>query len=218
MRLYRFMSAENGLRSIRDRRLRIGRIEELNDDFEFVGIALKLKEERVAFRQMRKHLNEANGILCMSEAWESPLMWAHYGDSHKGMALGFDVPDEAFYKVDYVKERPTLASMGLNNLDEITAEDIKRLTRMKASGWDYEKEYRSYQRLKDGVPINGQTHYFISMNPNLRLREVIVGSRFKTARQEVLDAVNDPSVDVFMARGDFDQFKVVRQNQDSMWP
>jgi hypothetical protein len=211
------MNAENGLRSLRDRRLRIGRIEELNDDFEFIGIALDLKADRIAMRQMRKHLNDANGILCMSEAWDSPLMWAHYSDSHKGMVLGFDVPEGAFYQVDYVKERPTLASMGLNKLDEITPEDIKRLSRIKAEGWDYEKEYRSYQPLTDGVTIDGKVHYFIAMNPNLRLREVIVGSRFKETRAHVTATIDDPNVDVFMARGDFSQFKVVRQHQDSMW-
>ncbi|WP_189635532.1 DUF2971 domain-containing protein [Rhizobium grahamii] len=211
------MNAENGLRSLRDRRLRIGRIEELNDDFEFIGMALDLKEDRIAMRQMRKHLNEANGILCMSEAWDSPLMWAHYSDSHKGMVLGFDVPEKAFYKVDYVEERPTLASMGLNNLDEITPEDIKRLSRMKAAGWGYEKEYRSYQQLKNGVTIDGKVHYFVPINPSLLLREVIVGSRFKETRKHVLDTVNDPTVDVFMARGDFSQFRVVRQHQHRMW-
>jgi hypothetical protein len=31
-------------------------------------------------------------------------------------------------------------------------------------------------------------------------------------------AVNDPSVYVYMARGSFEAFKVVRQNQESLWP
>jgi hypothetical protein len=217
MRLYRFMNAENGLRSIRERRLRIGRIEELNDDFEFIGVALKLKEERIALRRMRKRLNEGNGVLCMSKSWESPLMWAHYGDSHKGMVLGFDVSGEAYQEVEYISERPTLLSMGLNTLDDITPDDIRRLMRMKAEGWAYEKEFRAFLALSHGVSINDQIHHFVSFHPDLRLREVIVGSRFQMDRQPVIEAVKDPDVEVFMSRGDFEQFKVVRQNQESMW-
>jgi hypothetical protein len=217
IRLYRFMSAEFGLLSIRDKQVRIGRIEELNDDFEFIGMALELKNDRMALRDMRKHVDGGNGIVCMSETWESPLMWAHYAESHKGIVMGFDVPAQAFEKVEYVSDRPTLASMNLDSFDDITPDDLKRLMRMKAAGWSYEREHRAFLKLQNGVTINGTEHFFIPFNNRLRLREVIVGSRFKRSRQEVLDLVGDPTVDVFMARGDFEEFKVVRQHQDSMW-
>jgi len=129
MRVYRFLEASYGLMSLRDRRLRIGRIEELNDDFEFIGLALGEKEDRLALRGMRRHMDSKSGVLCMSKNWDSPLMWAHYADSHKGIVLGFDVPERAFYKVDYVKDRPRLADLGLSALDDITPEQIKTLTR-----------------------------------------------------------------------------------------
>ncbi|MEJ6785598.1 DUF2971 domain-containing protein [Aminobacter sp. Piv2-1] len=218
MRLYRFLSAEYGFRSLQEKRLRIGRIEELNDDFEFLGLALAEKTDRIALREVRRHLHVKSGVLCMSEAWDSPLMWAHYAESHKGMVLGFDVPERAFYKVDYTGKRPSLADMGLSALDDITPEDIKRLTRTKADGWSYEREYRAYLALKDGVEINGAVHYFLPFSTNLRLREVIVGSRYKGKRQEVIDAVHDTTVEVYMARGSFEEFRMVRQRQDRMWP
>ena len=50
---------------------------------------------------------------------------------NKVIVLGFDVPEKAFYEVDYVKKRPTLTDMGLNIFDDITPEDIKRLIRTK---------------------------------------------------------------------------------------
>lgn len=218
MRLYRFMNAENGLRSIRERRLRIGRIEELNDDFEFIGVALQDKAERIALREMRRHLSDKNGVLCMTKGWSSPLMWAHYADSHKGMVLGFDVPDHAFYEVEYTDKRPKLSDFGHMTLDDITPEDIKRLTKMKAVGWGYEQEYRAYLALNDGVNISGIVHYFLPFSSNLKLREVIVGSRYKGQRSDVLAAVDDPAVDTYMSRGSFEDFVVVRQRQYSMWP
>ena len=218
MRLYRFVSAENGLRSIRDRRLRIGRIEELNDDFEFLGIALDLKDDRIALRKMRKLISETKGVICMSDDWSSPLMWAHYADSHKGMVLGLEVPEGAFTKVDYVEERPTLASMGLSQFGDLTEAQMSKLIMMKAKGWEYEHEFRAFTKLKDAVTLHGQVHYFFPIGAGMDLREVIVGSRFQTERAEVERAVGDlADVDLYMARGDFEEFKVVRQHQDSMW-
>lgn len=218
MRLYRFMSASNGLLSIRDRRLRVGRIEELNDDFEFIGVALDLKEERVALRETRKQLSRANGVICMSKTWESPLMWAHYGDSHKGIALGFDVPESTFQEVEYVPERPTLESMGLRGVGDLTEVQMARLIKLKAKGWEYEQEHRAFVGLREPVTIDGKVHYFLNFGPELVLREVIVGSRFAIQRQDVVSVIgNLPDVDLFMARGDFNEFKVVRQRQESMW-
>jgi hypothetical protein len=217
MRLYRFLKAHYGLMSLRDRRLRIGRIEELNDDFEFIGLALGEKEDRIALRGMRRHMDCKSGVLCMSKAWDSPLMWAHYADSHKGMVLGFDVPPKAFYKVDYVADRPKLADLGLSGFDDITPEQIKTLTRTKAAGWSYEQEYRAFLALGAGQEIDGKTHHFVPFWEKLRLRQVIVGSRFEYSRQVVADAVQEKGVDIFMARGSFETFRVVRQKDESRW-
>jgi len=54
------------------------------------------------------------------------------------MLLGFDVPPAAFYKLDYVRERPKLADPGLSALDDISPDQIKTLTRTKVDGWSYE--------------------------------------------------------------------------------
>jgi Protein of unknown function (DUF2971) len=217
VRLYKFMSAEYGMRAIRERRLRISRIDQLNDDFEFIGIALALKEDRIALREMRKQLGAANGIICMSEEWSSPQMWAHYADSHKGMVLGFDVIPQTYFPVRYEEKRPTLESMGLSRFDEMSEKDMELLVRMKAKGWEYERERRAFIRLEDGVRIDGQVHYFLDFGPGLDLKEVIVGTRFRTERAEVERAVAKHDVAIFMARGDFEDFKVVRQNDPSMW-
>ncbi|MGE3335407.1 MAG: DUF2971 domain-containing protein [Rhodospirillaceae bacterium] len=217
MRLYRFLSAQNGLRSINEKRLRIGRIEELNDDFEFIGVALRDKEERQALRKMRQHMHEKSGVLCMTKRWSSPLMWAHYADSHKGMLLGFDVPERAFYQVEYTSKRPNLSEFGHKTLDDITPEDIKRLTRLKSAGWSYEEEYRAYLALGVGELIDGAEHFFVPFSSNLKLREVIVGSRYKGLKSEVVAAVGDRTVDIYMSRGSFEEFVVVRQMNANMW-
>jgi len=134
------------------------------------------------------------------------------------MVLGFDVPDQTFYKVEYTDKRPRLSDFGHMTLDDITPEDIKRLTKMKAVGWAYEQEYRAYLALNDGVNVDGTVHYFLPFSSDLKLREIIVGSRYRGKRSEVLAAVDDPSVDTYMSRGSFEDFVVVRQRQHSMRP
>ena len=217
MRLYRFLNAENGIRSLTDKRLRVGRIEELNDDFEFIGVATDIRSERIALRNTRKQLSKQHGVLCMSRTWESPLMWAHYGDSHKGMVLGFDVPDHLYPAVEYVEKRPSREEMGLSN-GKMSEATMRRLIKMKAKGWEYEQEHRAFVGLTEGILLHGAMHYFVDFGPQLILKEAIVGSRFRTQRSELMRLVNDPGVDIYMARGDFEDFKLVRQHQDSMWP
>lgn len=217
VRLYRFLKAEFGLRSLADKRLRVGRIEELNDDFEFIGVATDIREERIALRNTRRQLSANKGVLCMSKGWDSPLMWAHYGDSHKGMALGFEVPAGLYPAVEYVEKRPSREEMGLGDEGGMSVATMGRLIKMKAKGWAYEQEHRAFVDLTDAIILDGTEHFFVDFGPQLLLREVIVGSRFRTQRSEVLRLV-DPGVDVFMARGDFEDFKVVRQRMESMWP
>ena len=40
MRVYQFMKAQHGVNVIKNRRLKISRIRELNDPFEFLGVEL----------------------------------------------------------------------------------------------------------------------------------------------------------------------------------
>jgi hypothetical protein len=94
---------------------------------------------------------------------------------------------------------------------------MERLIKMKAKGWAYEQEHRAFVGLNDGILLEGTKHFFVDFGPRLILKEVIVGSRFRTQRSEVMRLV-DSSVDVFMTRGDFEDFKVVRQQMESMWP
>ena len=44
-------------------------------------------------------------MLCFSFKWSNPVLWAHYADKHKGICLGFDVPDDNVQRVKYVDTR-----------------------------------------------------------------------------------------------------------------
>src|SRR6218665_1281944 len=46
---------------------------------------IQLENEKVTFDSQDERL----GILCLSERWDSILMWSHYADLHKGYCVGF---------------------------------------------------------------------------------------------------------------------------------
>jgi len=217
--LYRFLNAEYGLRAISERRLRISRINELNDEFEFIGLALKRKADRIELRRVREHVNDHTGLICMSKRWSHPLMWSHYGASYTGIALEFFTFPTRVHEVEYVAKRPTLQTFGCKTLEEVSEEHLKRLFRMKFDAWQYEEEYRFFRPLENGEKIKGKIHYFLPFSPYLQLRSVIVGPRSNVTRAQVDKALGDlgGSIDAFRARADFDEFKVVKNQQESMW-
>ena len=102
MRVYHFIDEQFGLENIKRRRLKIARIGELNDPFEFIARA-EDKLERAALRSTKEAQTKSTGLLCFSKSWKNPVQWSHYADRHRGFCLGFDVPDTLIKKVTYGK-------------------------------------------------------------------------------------------------------------------
>ena len=106
MRIYHFINEKFGLEDLREKHLKIARINELNDPFEFMGTDLSNHEFRNAMDEWKNHyLNKTYGLLCFSKSWENPVQWAHYADRHRGLCLGFDVHDGFLIEVRYQDER-----------------------------------------------------------------------------------------------------------------
>src|SRR5689334_11048149 len=93
MRAYKFLNKHFGLKSLYERRLKQSRIHELNDPFELAPYDLTDTMLRWAFLDMREQLGRVNGLVCFSASWQNPVIWAHYSDQHRGLCLGFEVPE-----------------------------------------------------------------------------------------------------------------------------
>ena len=106
MLVYYFLNSQYGIENIRNRRLKISRIMELNDLFEFLGVDLRDLNFRKILKETKKKLSKTKGVLCFSKTWKTPVLWAHYADKHKGICLGFEVNNSILGKVDYVHTRP----------------------------------------------------------------------------------------------------------------
>jgi hypothetical protein len=111
IRAYHFAPAEFALQDLRYQRLKIARLDELNDPFELWAIAQPDRRLRQALRQTKADFARLYGLLCFSLTWHNPLLWSHYADRHRGLALGFDVAEETLKPVSYVATRPTLTKI-----------------------------------------------------------------------------------------------------------
>ena len=215
MRLYHFLNAEYGLLNIRHRRLKIGRINELNDPFEFLGVATKSTSLRRRYQRLKDGLNEYMGVVCFSANWNNPVQWAHYADRHRGICLGFEVSAQA-QKVSYVSER-LLARPSAMEIEGPKAEaHVPEILTTKFEHWSYEDEYRLFPRLQERDPSG---HYFLEFDDQVALREVIVGHRSAISRADIAQALGPltPQITAYKARLAFRSFDVVRQKNDRLW-
>lgn len=174
MRVYYYTAHEYALSNIINERIKISLLDELNDPFELLGIDLSDEKFRNAFVAGRDAIAKTYGIVSFSTGWNNPLLWAHYGDKHKGICLGFDVDDSHIKEVSYFSDKLIVAVDMGNQYGGLTENTIEKLMCRKYIKWDYENEVRIIVPLK--IKENSG-FYFIDFNGNLQLKEVILGPR-----------------------------------------
>ncbi len=89
----------------------------------------------------QKITTHETGVFSLCEEANNNVMWSHYGNSHKGFCIGFNVAelfnilkDASLGKVSYRGEFPSI-------------NDIHNLNFIKSKEWEYEKEYR-FKKIK----------------------------------------------------------------------
>jgi len=216
MRVYKFLNAKYGLEALEKRRLKIARINELNDPFELLGTDLSDRELRRAFMGMKNASNEDRGLLCFSKRWRNPVLWSHYADGHQGLCLGFDVPDHFLMNVTYTTKRVKSDKL-FSNDQSVREREMTRLLSTKFSHWRYENEVRCFVGLEDKDPDSG--HYFYAFSDDMKIQQVLVGAEASVSRQDVERALGDKNAHVqrLKTRASFQTFKVVRNRKQSLW-
>lgn len=193
MRLYYYTAKQWGMKALWEKRLKIAEYADLNDPFELLPFSQTRADTHI-HTQIVEALSNQHGILCFSENWNSSLMWAHYGDKHKGICLGFEIPDgKHLTKIEYQSARlpsPIDLTKPLSGIDENV---LATCLNVKHIGWEYEKEYRLRVRLeeiRDGI-------YYKNFDDILQLREIIIGARSTLSPQDVAEAIGEnPEEDV----------------------
>jgi hypothetical protein len=203
IRVYKFLDERFGLKTLKEKRLKISTLDDLNDPFELLPFAVADRSHRKALNDARKEWSHTRGILCFSADWRDPVVWAHYSDKHRGLCLGFDIPEEMGTAVRYVSERLSL-------LERLTPEDATAWVFTKYDKWAYEKEIRCCVTLDESV----DGFYFLGFGESLKLVEVISGARCKLSSETILEAVRPFSgVPLIKARPGFRRFEIVEDRR-----
>ena len=206
MRLYHFLSERDALDDLTRQRLKLSEIENLNDPFELWCSDQRDRRMRFALQNWKREMSKRYGLVCFSAAWQNPLLWSHYADRHRGICLGFDVPDNAATPVKYIDARTPLRL-------PLTDAAMRTILFTKFVGWSYEEEWRAWFRLEERDP-NAKDLYFREFDAELSLREVIVGPLCVCSRS-VIDAIEryGGSVRGIKAQLAFESFHVVEDNR-----
>lgn len=142
-------------------------------------------------------INSAVGILCLTEAADNLLMWAHYAASHEGIVMEFDSKHDFFVRrfpkgtmlnpvgfdadlrkdcgflrrVEYSTERPAVTISDVDSFGPFLT---------KSSEWGYEREWRmlmpfSYADMKQERA--GEWPVFLFGIPSSAITKIILGQR-----------------------------------------
>jgi hypothetical protein len=213
MRVYYMTSAKWAEVILKERRLKLARFGELNDPFELSLIDNRQRDTRRVVQLMTDHFHKTIGVICFGANWASPVMWAHYGDKHFGVAFGFDVPDELLTKIQYTDKKIEVPFGKQLPKYGLSAALLNKVRMTKATDWSYEREYRVESALRIKDPVTGL--YYVDFGPQLTLRDVIVGHRcawIVHAIRPMLGTVTEP-IRICKARPAFGRFEMVENKQ-----
>jgi hypothetical protein len=197
-----------------ERRMKLSLFSDLNDPFELKPYALTDKLLRRVNQALEREYFGKKGILCFSDNWRSPVMWAHYADKHKGVCLGFDLGElngePLAHPVSYSSARLRFELDQTKDLLGIDKQYVQALLYTKALEWSYEREYRVVASLE--VRDDQTGYYYVDFGSQLQLREVIIGARndIPVGQMAKLARNNGAPVQVLKARPGFHEFEVVR--------
>ncbi len=213
MRLYNLSPTIHALANIALRRIKVSRIEDLNDPFELLSVSLRDKRLRQGFRKAKEQIHSQNGVICFSRSWQNPVLWSHYADKHRGICLGFEVDDNCVMPVSYETDLSKFEVDSQAAQSLITEQYVQRLLATKFRDWEYEGEARVYVGLDHSTAEGGL--YFADYSENMQLREIILGARcdvpIKKARE--LAASFPHKIHVIKARLAFTKFSIVENRQ-----
>jgi hypothetical protein len=213
MRAYKFLDAKWGLENIKNRRLKQSRVSDLNDPFELRSYDVTDLALRMAFSTTSEDIDKARGLLCFSVDWQNPVIWAHYSDKHKGLCLGFELPEikeDPKSDAGYVKYVQHLSPFPFN-FESMAESEHDRFARSalftKYRDWAYEKEIRVWSQLTN--EDNGL--YFVPFGESMLLTEVIIGQKCVLSKAQIVSALGPltDEVKILKARAAYDRFEMV---------
>lgn len=206
MTLYRYLNQQYALEALQTMQLKVGRLSELNDPADCRPRLINGPNDNDPHFEERyfAEIGQEIGVLCLSETYKDPVIWSHYADAHRGLALGYDFradPGGAVcHPVHYELPRPVI---DYTESERLRADDhsnrlffdmvIEKGFCSKAPSWGYEKERRVFIQLGPHNCTMKGSHYFVRhMGP--APEQVIIGARCTLTVSDVRRAINSNGV------------------------
>lgn len=192
--------------------LKVSRLDALNDIFEFRNHNLSDGETRELFEWVINDGSKERGIICFSRIWQSPVMWGHYGDSNRGVCLGFDIDINSLAKIKYIRKRVSLMPSDVptsrNQPQEKRDEFLDVLLETKYKDWKYEKEMRLPIRI--GEEEANASLVFAPFHIVGTLKKIYVGAFSKITKDELEVWLGDypHQVEILKTRAAFQSFEI----------
>ena len=146
-------------------RLHASRYTDLNDPMEghycYRGNRLD-----ASMRDKLRGEKEELRICSLSEDADNVLLWSHYADGHRGVAIGVELAEG--YRADVVRY------CGLPEIctDELAFWSARKILTCMVEAWAYEKERRVFVKGKCYVPV--------------KVREIIAGREMRSSDYELI--------------------------------
>ena len=213
MKLYYYLPTQWALENLKHRRLKISRLDELNDPFELVAANRASKSQREIWNSWRKAQIEKWGLICFSKTWKNPVMWSHYSDKHKGICLGFEVSKDLVLNVTYTKNRLNMDLEKLKDQGKLNQNHMLKVFKTKYIDWQYEREARVYAKLENADPTSG--YYFHAFDDQIKLTDIFAGPLCTTTKKVIVSSLQteDKAVKITKTRLAFKTFGIVEQQQ-----
>lgn len=127
-------------------------------------------------------LRNTTKLLCFTSNYDNLLMWSHYGNSHKGVCIQFNMKDYPIYQA------PPLVAVRYEDFKErlriytkdFVLDHLKFMIRInenmytKEKIWSYEEEWRLILKVSE-KQSNEKTFFFLYPE---KIKNIILGRRF----------------------------------------
>lgn len=209
MKLYKYVKQER-IDVVRDRMICFTPPGYLNDPFE-CRLAFKTlteNEQDEHIRSWRKWASIQYGILCLTKRPDSHVMWAHYGEAHRGFILEFESDNsffndqryEAIIDWKWFGEGPPLVYPGFGTLKDVCYSDDRPCTDnpeeiplesffVKSKDWAYEEEVRMILPVHTADKNDDEKGIYLFEFPPAALTGIILGAGASEELTKTLSAL-----------------------------
>jgi len=161
-------------------------------------------------KELAKKLNSSLGVLSLSRTNASLLMWAHYGDSHKGYVVGLDDSHAFFNQIDNfgkITKPYNVVYTSRRNIVKPGSEDYyEKMMCRKSLEWAYEEEvriFRGFSNSKIAGHENADDRVYLEELPRECIKEIYIGANAsEDTKRKILEIVDKRKlhVKIFQAR------------------